>query len=105
MKYKVELTRKAHTDIKEIILYINKAFGEEKASEVLEEMYERIKLLSQAPDAGFVPRMKSLLMQGYKVLILEKNLVFYTVDKSKHIVYIERVVNSRQDYKHIINSF
>lgn len=40
--------------------------------------------------------------QGYKVLILEKNLVFYKINEDKKEVVIYAVVDQRQDYLNII---
>ena len=42
-----------------------------------------------------------LKRQGYKVLILEKNLVFYKINDEKKII-IYAVVEQRQDYLNII---
>mgnify|MGYP000264949034 len=38
----------------------------------------------------------------YKVLILEKNLVFYKINEEKKEVVIYAVVDHRQDYLNII---
>ena len=43
-----------------------------------------------------------LKRQGYKVLILQKDLVFYKIDESKKEVMIHAVVDQRQDYLKII---
>ena len=43
-----------------------------------------------------------LRRQGYKVLITEKNLVFYKVDKIQKVVTVYAVVDQRQDYLNII---
>ena len=43
-----------------------------------------------------------LRRQGYKVLVLEKNLVFYKVDEAKKVVTVYAVVDQRQDYLNII---
>jgi toxin ParE1/3/4 len=43
-----------------------------------------------------------LRRQGYLVLILEKNLVFYKVDEEEKTVIIYAVVDQRQDYLGIV---
>ena len=43
-----------------------------------------------------------LKRQGYKVLILEKDLVFYKVNEERKIVTVYAVVDQRQDYVNII---
>ena len=52
--------------------------------------------------AGAVPRYTVLKRQGYLVLILEKDLVFYKVDDDKKLVTVYAVVDQRQDYLSII---
>ena len=43
-----------------------------------------------------------LKRQGYRVLILEKNLAFYKVNEEKREVIIYAFVDQRQDYLNII---
>ena len=43
-----------------------------------------------------------LRRQGYKILISEKNLVFYKIDEYQKIVTVYAVVDQRQDYLNII---
>jgi len=43
-----------------------------------------------------------LRRQGYKILITEKNLVFYKIDKIQKVVTVYAVVDQRQDYLNII---
>ena len=48
------------------------------------------------------PRYMILRRQGYKVLITEKNLVFYKIDEKEMVVTVYAVVDQRQDYLNII---
>ncbi|MDO4515502.1 MAG: type II toxin-antitoxin system RelE/ParE family toxin [Lachnospiraceae bacterium] len=68
----------------------------------LDEIEERIFRLGDEPYIGVDPRYAVLKRQGYKVLILEKDLVFYKVDEVKKEVVIYAVVDQRQDYLNII---
>ena len=54
------------------------------------------------PYIGADPRYLVLKRQGYKVLMLEKDLVFYKIDEDKKNVVIYAVVDQRQDYLNII---
>ena len=54
------------------------------------------------PYIGVQPRYNVLKRQGYLVLILEKDLVFYKVDDDKKVVTVYAVVDQRQDYLSII---
>ncbi|HJB95273.1 MAG TPA: type II toxin-antitoxin system RelE/ParE family toxin [Candidatus Mediterraneibacter intestinigallinarum] len=102
MKYTVVRTDTADEQIRKIILYINENFGSEIALRKLEELEESILHLGNNPNIGTIPRYHILRQQGYKVLILEKNLVFYKVDDERKRVIIYAVVDQRQDYLNII---
>lgn len=102
MKYTVVRTDTADEQIRKVILYINENFGSEIALRKLEELEERILHLGDNPNIGTIPRYHILRQQGYKVLILEKNLVFYKVDDERKRVIIYAVVDQRQDYLNII---
>ena len=49
-----------------------------------------------------IPRYSILRRQGYRVLILEKDLVFYRIDEKNKLVTIYAIVEQRQDYMKII---
>jgi toxin ParE1/3/4 len=102
MKYEVLRTDTADAGIRKIILYIAQNFGNAVALEKLEEIERRILELGDDPYIGTEPRYLVLKRQGYKVLILEKNLVFYKIDEDNKKVIIYAVVDQRQDYLNII---
>lgn len=102
MKYKVIRTETADAHIRKIILSVAENFGSEVALNKLEELEQSILELGNHPSIGVEPRYLVLKRQGYKVLILEKNLVFYKVNEDKKEVIIYAVVDQRQDYLNII---
>ena len=102
MKYTVIRTDTADEQIRKIILYINENFGAEVALQKLDELEESILHLGDHPDIGIITRYGVLRRKGYKVLVLEKNLVFYKVDEKRKRVVIYAVVDQRQDYVNII---
>ena len=83
MKYEVIRTDTADAGIRKIILYIAQNFGNTVALEKLDEIEKRILQLGEDPYIGTNPRYSILRRQGYKVLILEKNLFFYKIDEVK----------------------
>lgn len=102
MKYEVIRTDTADAGIRKIILYIAQNFGNTVALEKLDDIEKRILQLGEDPYIGTNPRYSILRRQGYKVLILEKNLVFYKIDEvNKHVV-VYAVIDQRQDYLNII---
>lgn len=102
MKYKVLRTDTADSLIRNIVLYIAEKFGKETALNKLNDLEASILSLGDNPHIGADPRYTVLKRQGYKVLILEKDLVFYKIDDAKREVTVYAVVDQRQDYLSII---
>ena len=102
MKYEVRRTDTADAGIRKIILYIAQNFGNTVALEKLDDIEKRILQLGEDPYIGTNPRYSILRRQGYKVLILEKNLVFYKIDEVNKQVVVYAVIDQRQDYLNII---
>ena len=102
MKYHVLRTDTADAGIRKIILYIAQNFGKEVALEKLSYMEKRILELGDDPYIGTDPRYLVLKRQGYKVLVLEKDLVFYKIDEGNKKVVVYAIVDQRQDYLNII---
>lgn len=102
MKYNIVRTDTADAGIRKIILYVAQNFGNDVALKKLDEIEGRILSLGDDPYIGTDPRYPVLKRQGYKVLILEKDLVFYKIDEIKKEVVVYAVVDQRQDYLNII---
>ena len=102
MKYNIVRTDTADAGIRKIILYVAQNFGNDVALKKLDEMEGRIQSMGDDPYIGTDPRYPVLKRQGYKVLILEKDLVFYKIDEIKKEVVVYAVVDQRQDYLNII---
>ena len=102
LKYNIIRTDTADAGIRKIILYVAANFGNEVALEKLDDIEAGILRLADDPYLGNEPRYPVLKRLGYKVLILEKDLVFYKIDELKKEVIIYAVVDQRQDYLYII---
>ncbi len=102
MKYDIVRADKADALISDIVLYIARNFGTEKALEKLDEIEKSILALGDNPYLGETPKYSVLRRQGYKVLILGKDLVFYKIDEINKLITIYAVVDQRQDYLNII---
>ena len=102
MKYEVIRTDTADSLIRKIILYVAENFGDDVALEKLDYLEEAIMNLGDNPYIGVEPKYNILKRQGYLVLILEKDLVFYKVDDNKKQVIVYATVDQRQDYLSII---
>ena len=102
MKYEVIRTDTADSLIRKIILHVAENFGDDVALKKLDYLEEAIMNLGDNPYIGVEPKYNVLKRQGYLVLILEKDLIFYKVDDNKKQVIVYAVVDQRQDYLSII---
>ena len=102
MKYEIIRTDTADAGIRKIILYVAQNFGNTVALEKLDQIEKRILDLGDDQYIGTDPRYLVLKRQGYKVLVLEKDLVFYKIDEGNKKVVVYAIVDQRQDYLNII---
>ena len=102
MKYEVIRTDTADSLIRKTVLYAAENFRTDVALEKLDNLEEAIMSLGENPYIGTEPKYNILKRQGYLVLILDKDLVFYKVDDDKRQVIVYAVVDQRQDYLSII---
>lgn len=103
MKYKIIRTDKADEQLREIIFYIADDSGSvDIALNYLDKIEAAIRRLEEFPMSGSIPRYSILRKQGYRVLIIERHLIFYKVNEDEKIVTIYAVVDSRREYKNLI---
>ena len=103
MKYKIIRTDKADEQLREIIFYIADDSGSvDIALNYHNKIETAIKRLEEFPMSGSVPRYSILRKQDYRVLVIERHLVFYKVNESEKIVTIYAVADGRREYKNLI---
>lgn len=102
MDYTVIRTDTADVQLRKIILYIAQNFGSDVALEKLDEIEKQIMELGNSPYIGTDPKYPILKHQGYKVLILKKDLVLYKINERNKTVTVHAVVDQRRDYLNII---
>lgn len=102
MNYKLIRTDHANDQIYEIMHYIKGEYGLQVALDSLENLEEAIKGLKKFPNKGVVPRYSILKKQGFRVLIVEKLLVFYKVDTTKKEIIVYSVFDGRREYRNMI---
>lgn len=97
--FEVRLLSIAEEDFAEIIYYI--AAENSKAAEQLADKIEKnLALLSDNPHLGRIPRDTDLKELGYRYLIIENYLAFYTVEK--RTVLIHRIIHGARNYKSLL---
>ena len=101
--YKILRTDKAEDQLRDIIYYIA---GDSESVDIalryLHKIKEAINRLQEFPNSGSIPRYSILKKQGYRVLIIEKHLVFYKLNDEDKIVIIYSIVDGRREYKNLI---
>lgn len=103
MKYKIVRTDKADEQLREIIFYIAEDSGSvDLALNYLDKIEAAINNLEDFPVSGSVPRYSILRKQGYRVLIVERHLIFYKVNEDKRIVIFYAIVDGRREYRNLI---
>ncbi len=103
MKHKILRTDKAEEQLREIIFYIADDSGDINiALEYLVKIETAINRLQDFPESGSVPRYSILKKQGYRVLIVERHLIFYKINETDKLVIIYAIVDGRREYRNLI---
>ena len=58
--------------------------------------------LEDFPMSGSISRYSILRKQGYRVLIVERHLIFYIADDNKGMVIIYAIVDGRREYRNLV---
>jgi toxin ParE1/3/4 len=94
-KFIVRLLPAAEEDFTEIISYI--AADRLRAAKNLADRIEKnLKLLSNNPHLGRIPKEEELAKAGYRFLIIENYLLFYIVEGKT--IYIHRIIHGAREY-------
>jgi toxin ParE1/3/4 len=102
MSYNILRTDKANDQLFDVIQYIADNAGANIALQYLDKLEAAVMNLADFPYSGTVPRYSILKKQGYRVLIVERHLIFYKVDEEKQTVMIHAVVDGRQEYRNLV---
>ncbi|MFA9378831.1 MAG: type II toxin-antitoxin system RelE/ParE family toxin [Lachnotalea sp.] len=103
MKYKILRTDKVEEQLREIIFYIADDSGNvDIALGYLDKIETVINRLQEFPESGSIPRYTILKKQGYRVIIVEKHLVFYKINEVDQTVIIYSIVDSRREYRNLL---
>jgi len=101
--YKIMRTDKAEDQLRNIIYYIADDSGSvDIALKYLDKIEESINRLKQFPNSGSIPGYSILKKQGYRVIIVEKHLIFYKVNEENKAVIIYAIVDERREYQNLI---
>jgi toxin ParE1/3/4 len=99
-KYEVRLLRLADEDLTEIILYIAQD-NLSAAERLLTKIEGSLIRLESHPLLGRVPNDEELMKSGYRFLVIENYLIFYTIEAK--LIFINRIVHGARDYLRILH--
>lgn len=103
MPYRLLRTAKADEQLRDIVFYRTELTGRAEAGlDLLEKLEDCFKRLAEFPESGSPPRYAALRARGYRVLIVEKYLAFYKIDKEAETVTVYVLVDGRRDYLNLI---
>ncbi len=103
MNYKILRADKAEEQLREIIFYIaDDSDNLDIALGYLDKIETVIRHLQAFPESGSIPRYSILKKQGYRVVIVERHLVFYKINEEDKLVIIYAIVDGRREYRNLI---
>ena len=95
---RIHLQYKAKEDIKNIWKYSYEEWGIEQADKYLNELTDKLKLLSDNPQLGVSCDYIRIAYRQYQV---NKHIIFYIVGKDR--IQIIRVLHEKMDFKRQMN--
>lgn len=94
-KHTIRLLQAAEEDFRGIITYI--ALDNPSAVEAVADKIENtLSNLSAYPLLGKIPNEEELANMGYRFLVVQNYLIFYTVED--HIIWVHRIIHGARDY-------
>ena len=94
-KYTVRLLRVAEDDLNEIMTYIA-AENRTAAEMIVTKIEKNLTRLSCYSYIGKIPKDEELSHLGYRFLVVENYLIFYTIEE--HTILIHRIIHGARDY-------
>ncbi len=103
MSYQILRTDKFNDQLHEIIHYIADDSGDVAvALGVLDKLEHAVTLLADTPLIGAQPRYSILRKQDYRVLIVDRHLIFFKVSEAQKQVILYAIVDGRREYLSLV---
>ncbi len=94
-KHAIRLLRAAEEDLKGIMTYI--ALDNPSAAAALADKIEkRLSGLSSYPLLGKIPDEYELANMGYRFLVVQNYLIFYTIEE--WVIWVHRIIHGARNY-------
>ncbi|MBI5184686.1 MAG: type II toxin-antitoxin system RelE/ParE family toxin [Nitrospinae bacterium] len=94
-EYTARLLQAAEEDLNEAIAYI--ALDNPAAAKALADKIENsLSNLSSYPFIGKIPNEEGLAGMGYRFLVVQNYLIFYTIER--RVILVHRIIHGARDY-------
>ena len=97
--FQIRLLKIAEEDFTEIVSYIA-AENPNAADAIAAKIEKNLDLLSQNPQLGRIPRDEEIRNMGYRYLIIQNYIIFYTIEIKT--IYIHRILHGARNYKSLL---
>jgi len=102
-EYRIELSDKAKRDMLGIHAYIANNLDEPNtADSVLDRLDSGIQTLGFMPMRYGLERNEHLKRKGFRKILIDNYLVFYTVNENTNTVFVIRVLYARRDWVNLL---
>ncbi len=98
-KYQIRFLRVAEEDFTEIISFIADD-NPTAAIAIADKIGKNIELLSENPMLGRVPRDEDIKNLGYRYIIVQNYIVFYTIEE--RTIFIHRILHGARNYRTLL---
>lgn len=98
-KYQVRLLSIAEEDFTEIISFIA-ADNTTAADAIANKIEKNLELLSENRNLGRIPREEEIRSLGYRYLIVQNYLIFYTIEE--RTIFIHRILHGARNYRSLL---
>ena len=98
-KYQIRLLLIAEEDLTEIISFIA-ADNPIAANSLADKIEKNIELLSENPMLGRIPRDEDIKNLGYRYIIVQNYIVFYTIEEKT--IFVHRILHGARNYNTIL---
>ena len=105
MKYGIEITEAAQRDFENIYTYISDSLCNRKAATGLIDLFDKnIRTLADMPEGYPLANDEYLRNMGIRFISVKNYIIFYTVNITKQMVYVVRVLYGKRNWIDILQS-
>jgi plasmid stabilization system protein ParE len=101
--YSVDVSKPAENDIRDIARYISaQLHAPVTASKMIDDIEKALGSLANMHQRCPSVNEEHLTSMGYRKLIINNYLAFFSIDEENSVVNVERILYARRDWLHII---